>query len=75
MRSYYKKGDIEPYFDPNYDPVIYFDDEKDVVGILGDWGTGEQDATNLLEQLVLRENANIIIHLGDVYFAGLPDDY
>ena len=47
--------DTDNYFDPKKnDPVIYFDDERDVVGILGDWGTGQQDANNLLDQLVLR---------------------
>lgn len=43
-----------------------------VVAIIGDWGTGLQDAISLLEEAVLARGATIIIHLGDVYYSGLP---
>jgi 3',5'-cyclic AMP phosphodiesterase CpdA len=54
--------------------VTYFDDNE-VVGILGDWGTGLQDANDLLDHLVKVEKATIILHNGDVYYAGFPEEF
>lgn len=42
-----------------------------VVCIIGDWGTGLQDAVSLLEEAVYVRNATVILHLGDVYYSGL----
>lgn len=39
------------------------------IGILGDWGTGMDDAEKLLLDLLTHEPA-AIIHLGDIYYAG-----
>jgi hypothetical protein len=44
-----------------------------VVGILGDWGTGEQEAVAVLDQL-MRQKPDLLIHVGDVYYAGTPDE-
>ncbi|HUB33419.1 MAG TPA: metallophosphoesterase [Bryobacteraceae bacterium] len=39
------------------------------IAILGDWGTGQTDARALLETIA-RKNPDIVIHLGDIYYAG-----
>lgn len=43
------------------------------VGILGDWGTGEPEAIAVLDQL-MRQAPDLIIHVGDVYYAGTEDE-
>ncbi len=40
-----------------------------VVGIIGDWGTGLEDAKALLRE-VMQSKPAAIIHLGDIYYAG-----
>jgi hypothetical protein len=39
------------------------------VGVLGDWGTGEDEAFAVLEQL-MAQSPDVIIHVGDVYYSG-----
>jgi Calcineurin-like phosphoesterase len=39
------------------------------VAIVGDWGTGQDAAKTVLEQ-IRRKNPDVVIHLGDVYYAG-----
>jgi predicted phosphodiesterase len=39
------------------------------IGLVADWATGEPDALKVLKQ-VKRQNPNIVIHLGDTYYAG-----
>src|ERR1019366_1966695 len=39
------------------------------IAILGDWGTGQQDAKSLLAAIA-RKNPDVVIHLGDVYYSG-----
>jgi hypothetical protein len=39
------------------------------IAILGDWGTGQQEARALLAAIA-RKKPDIVIHLGDVYYAG-----
>src|SRR6266498_2370809 len=39
------------------------------IAILGDWGTGQQDAQDLLAA-VARKKPDVVIHLGDVYYSG-----
>lgn len=43
------------------------------VGILGDWGTGEPEAIAVLDQL-MRQAPDVILHVGDVYYAGTEDE-
>lgn len=43
------------------------------VGVLGDWGTGEPEAFDVLDQL-MQLNPDVIIHVGDIYYAGTPDE-
>jgi hypothetical protein len=45
-----------------------------VIAIIGDWGTGLQDAISLLEEAVFVRNATVILHLGDVYYSGLEQE-
>jgi hypothetical protein len=43
------------------------------IAIVGDWGTGERPAINLL-QAVRDQKPDALIHLGDVYYAGTKDE-
>jgi Calcineurin-like phosphoesterase len=45
--------------------------DNGVVGIIGDWGTGLEDAKELLREVMGFKPA-AIIHLGDVYYSGTP---
>lgn len=71
MLEYKMAGDIKNYLPPNERDIIYFN-ESDKIALLGDWGTGKDDANALLEKLVIEKEANIVIHLGDVYYSGRP---
>ena len=42
---------------------------KAKIGILGDWGTG-QDAAKLVLRQIMNKNPDVVIHLGDIYYAG-----
>lgn len=44
------------------------------VGLIGDWGTGMDDALKLVEAM-LNENVDAIIHLGDVYYSGTDAEF
>jgi len=39
------------------------------VAIVGDWGTGQDVAKNVLAQ-IRRKNPDVVIHLGDIYYSG-----
>jgi Calcineurin-like phosphoesterase len=39
------------------------------VALVGDWGTGQDVARNVLAQIA-RKNPDVVIHLGDIYYAG-----
>lgn len=39
------------------------------VAILGDWGTGEEVARKVLQQIAAKK-PDVVIHLGDVYYSG-----
>jgi predicted phosphodiesterase len=43
------------------------------IGIVADWGTGQPEALEVLKQ-VKRQNPQVVIHLGDIYYAGTPDE-
>jgi predicted phosphodiesterase len=40
------------------------------IAIIGDWGTGERPAVRLLQAIKDTEKPNVLIHLGDIYYAG-----
>lgn len=39
------------------------------IGVVADWGTGQPEALEVLRQ-VKQANPNVVIHLGDIYYAG-----
>jgi len=43
--------------------------DKARVGIVGDWGTG-QDAAKLVLRQIANKKPDVVIHLGDIYYAG-----
>jgi predicted phosphodiesterase len=42
--------------------------DKARVALVGDWGTGQQDAKTLLTQIA-RKNPDVVIHMGDIYYS------
>jgi hypothetical protein len=44
-----------------------------VVGLLADWGTGTAAAIAIAKQMAAF-NPDVIIHLGDIYYSGTPDE-
>src|SRR5204862_199516 len=44
------------------------------VAILGDWGTGMNDAKALLTEVMVEHHPTAILHLGDVYYSGTPEE-
>jgi hypothetical protein len=57
---------------PNEDPVFDLG-QRTKLAIIGDWGTGDQVAINLLQQVAIFE-PQVLIHLGDVYYAGTHNE-
>lgn len=43
------------------------------VGIIGDWGTGMDDSIGLLQDLMAHK-PDAIIHVGDIYYSGTPEE-
>jgi hypothetical protein len=56
----------------NRNPVVDLGNRK-TVAIIGDWGTGDEVAINLLQQ-VASLKPEVLIHLGDVYYAGTNNE-
>lgn len=46
---------------------------KNKIAIIGDWGTGQDVAINLLQQVRLL-NPDLLIHLGDIYYSGTQQE-
>jgi hypothetical protein len=44
-----------------------------VIGLVADWGTGQQEAIEVLRQ-VKGFNPQVVVHLGDIYYAGTADE-
>lgn len=42
-------------------------DDDAVIGIIGDWGTGDPDAQQLLQEMKDNHAPDLYIHLGDIY--------
>lgn len=47
--------------------------EQAAIGLVADWGTGQPEALEVLRQ-VKRQNPNVVIHLGDIYYAGVESE-
>ena len=61
------------YIQPEPDMPILTFTPGSIVGLLADWGTGTTAAINLLNQMV-QFNPDVIIHLGDIYYSGTPEE-
>jgi 3',5'-cyclic AMP phosphodiesterase CpdA len=57
---------------PNQNQVIDLNDASKLA-IIGDWGTGLQQAKLVLEQVAAMK-PDILLHLGDIYFAGTESE-
>lgn len=44
------------------------------IAVIGDWGTGMNDALVLLQQIANNFKPDVLLHLGDVYYSGLPSE-
>jgi hypothetical protein len=64
-------GGDRPYR-ANKNPVFDLDG-KSKIAIIGDWGTGDEVAINLLQQVATLK-PEVLIHLGDVYYAGTQQE-
>ena len=47
---------------------------KSVIAIIGDWGTGMPQSFDLLNQIMTNFKPNAVLHLGDVYYRGAPQE-
>jgi Calcineurin-like phosphoesterase len=57
------------------DPILALpSNDNFCVAIMGDWGTGQQAARNVLSQIKDKQ-PDLVIHLGDVYYAGTQYEY
>jgi hypothetical protein len=61
-----------PAYRKNKNPVFPLD-ANTRIAIVGDWGTGDDVASNLLQQ-VKTFNPDILLHLGDVYYSGTQSE-
>ena len=62
-----------PVYRPNQNQVVDLDPSISKLAIIGDWGTGDDVSTNLLKQVAALK-PDLLIHLGDVYYAGTQDE-
>ena len=67
----------QPYI--NYQSIDDFVLEKcfpdnATIAVIGDWGTGMNDALVLLEQIGRNFQPDVLLHLGDIYYSGLPSE-
>jgi Calcineurin-like phosphoesterase len=69
----YNDWKIQGGGDPDYGVIEWTLPQDAVVGIIGDWGTGLDDARALLKEVLAFDPA-AIIHLGDVYYSGTPHE-
>ncbi|MDJ1485699.1 metallophosphoesterase [Cytophagaceae bacterium YF14B1] len=70
----YNDWKVEGKGDINYGVINYKLPNNAKVVILGDWGTGMPDAISLLKEIMIKHTPAAIIHLGDIYYAGSPEE-
>jgi hypothetical protein len=44
------------------------------VAVIGDWGTGMQDAVCMLDVILAEHHPDVIIHLGDIYYSATESE-
>jgi Calcineurin-like phosphoesterase len=64
---------VAPYIPPNESMQPLPMPLNATVALLADWGTGTDSAINLLRG-VAQQKPDILIHLGDIYYSGTPDE-
>lgn len=62
-----------PVYRPNQNVVVDLDPATTRLAIIGDWGTGGDVARNVLNQVAALK-PDLVIHLGDVYYAGTQNE-
>jgi hypothetical protein len=62
-----------PYPDISQGVLNNLNDDA-TIAIIGDWGTGMGDALVLLQQIADNFHPDVLIHLGDIYYSGLPSE-
>lgn len=70
----YRDWKTDGHADPDYGVISYRLPADARVALLGDWGTGMDDAEGLLRQIMQEHKPTAVIHLGDVYYAGTRDE-
>ncbi len=70
----YNSWKVEGKKDLNYGRIKHKLKNDAKIAIIGDWGTGMEDAEYLLETLVRYNKPDLIIHLGDIYYSGTNDE-
>lgn len=74
---YRKFAKRRPFPDTPADPIRIADDAR--VFLIGDWGSGISRARKIADRIkvMLAENGREqhVIHLGDVYYSGWPEEY
>jgi hypothetical protein len=64
----YKLLGEKPEYRPNQNPVVDLG-TRSRIAIIGDWGVGDDVSINVLRE-VAKLNPDVLLHLGDVYYAG-----
>ena len=68
----YNDWKVEGQGDLSYGVIDWKLPNDAVVGIIGDWGTGLDDARMLLRDLMVQHKPAVLIHLGDIYYSATP---
>jgi len=63
---YVRYGSLDDFVLPSLKPNAR-------VAVIGDWGTGTDDARGVLTQ-VASHKPDVLIHLGDIYYSGTPEE-
>lgn len=73
--NYQRSNQAQPYI--NYQSIGDFVIEKcfpdnATIALIGDWGTGMNASLILLQQIGQNFQPDVLLHLGDIYYSGLP---
>jgi hypothetical protein len=70
----YNDWTMQPGKSIDYGVISYLLPNNAKIAIIGDWGTGLDDAIEMVGNIVSKYNPDAIIHLGDIYYSGLPGE-
>jgi len=65
---------INPTLGESFGVIDYVLPAGAKVLIIGDWGTGQSDASALISEMITTYNPACIIHIGDTYYSGLSTE-